>query len=644
MALFLAVLLLLPLAPAAEAFDASEIQVVLDGTPMEFDVQPQLVNGRVLVPVRFIAEELGAQVEWYAPTLTVTIEKNDDVISLTIGSDQFKINGETKQMDVAPRLVGNRTLVPVRFVAEALDHCVDWFHAIRTVAINTPDEVRELPLYDMTYTLANDAGIAVHDFTLEDGTLTTWNDLPVPAPMAGLIAVPNGTGPHPIVFVIHGVARFEDIRDPVYAGFDYLVQQLAAEGYVAVSINVNVDYTFDYGESFWGGWAYSLWEQHIERLKAANAGEDMGHGLDLTGRIDFDEIHLIGHSRGGELADIFYRRDRQGDISRIHSIIRIASTTLLYYFDENDIDTHPSIPVGIILPEFDGDVMNNEGQAVFDEILAAGEIPSVVSLVYLRGANHNFFNRFGEVDDATQQVNRITRSQQEDFMKHYAAAFLALVTRDRAPWGAFSPSYAQVETMFGYRVVASTYIPGVRSVIAVPSETTAANAVAGAGASVAFHLQAWGEDGYFTHPGVSADHHLPLYDIQWTASGTAVQFPVLTGDFGAHHALSLYIAVDSSNSRNPQGQNQALAVTLQDATEETRTVIIPPGTAALTWNPGYAEQEEWGTHWIGQMPLGELRIPLALFGGIDLGNITDITVSFDQTNTGAVMLSAMYLT
>ena len=645
LALFLVVLFLLPMAPMAEAVSASEIRVVLDGTPVEFDVQPQLTSGRVLVPVRFIAEELGAEVDWEASTRTVTIEANGDVIVLTIGSSSFTINGEAQQMDVAPRLVGGRTLVPVRFVAEALGKCVEWLHPIRTVAINVPGEMRTLPLYDMDFHLTID-GIRVHEFTLEDGTLTTWNDMPVPAPMEGIISIPNLPGPRPIVFLIHGVTRINNIHDPVYAGFDYLVQQLAREGFVAVSINVNVEYTFDYGESMWGSWGYSLFNQHIERLKEANAGEEVGHGIDLTGLIDFDQIHLIGHSRGGELADIIYRRDRMEDISRIRSIIRIAPTVIPYDEDENDtVGGHPSVPMGIILPEFDGDVQNNDGQSVFDDILFRDGSPEMVSLVFLRGANHNFFNRFMTNDDATLQVNRLTREEQEQFMATYAAAFLAVVTGSRAPWGAFSASYAQPRTMFGFPVVASTYIPTPRAVIAEPSATTAAAVTTSQNASAGFHVQVWNEEGHFHHPGTSADVPLPLYDLQWTGAGT-VTFPLLDNNFSTHHALSLYIAVDSSNDLNPKGQDQTLTITLRDRAGINRSVSLPQGTAALTWNPGELEQDEWSDtpHWIGQMPLGELRIPLALFGGIDLRYIVEITLTSAGDQGVAVMLSGIYLT
>ena len=650
-ALFLAVLFLLPLAPMSAAVNTADIQVVLDGTPLAFDVQPRMERNRVLVPVRAIAEALGGEVSWDAPTHRVTIQTEEDIVILTIGRERFTVNGETRQMDVAPRIVGNRTLVPVRFVAEALDRCVDWIRASRTVTINTPGETRKLPFYDMTHPLQNAEGISVHNFVFDDGIILNWNDRPIPVPMAGIIAAPNTAGPHPVIFLFHGVTRVDSIRDPIYAGFDYLVQQLAAEGFVALSINFNINYHWEEagGEPIWGDWAHQIFELHIDLLRQANAGEHEGHGLNLAGMVNLDEIHLIGHSRGGEVVDTLYRLDRKADISRIHSLIRIAPVIIPYQVEDNahlNAGPHPSVPVGIILSEFDGDLLNNEGQSVFDEVLAEGTVTSLLSLVYLRGANHNFFNRAFEFDDATQEVNRITRAQQEDFMMRYAAAFLAIARGNRTPWGAFSAAYAQPETMFGYRVIASTYIPAPRPVIASPSADTAAAVNTGGGASAALYVQAWDSEGYFAHAGLDGDARLPLYDIQWTTGGATAAFPVLVNNFSAHRALSLYIAVDSSNALNPQGQDQALTITLQNTAGESRSVLIPQGTPALSWHPGYLEYHEWteAYFWVGLMPLGELRIPLALFGGMDLSNIAELTISFDQTDLGAVMLSAIYLT
>jgi len=510
----------------------------------------------------------------------------------------------------------------------------------------------ELAVTDMAFELADASGIKVHDFSLGDGNLTNVLGRPIPAPLDGIIAVPDSDGPHPLVIILHGAKRIETVYDRVYAGFDYLVGQLAAEGYVAVSFNINIEWTFDFGESSWNEWSYALFEQHLALLEEANSGQDPGYGVDLTGKVDIDQIHLIGHSRGAEVADTFCRRDELAGLDRIRSMIRVAPSTVIYHGPDDQ--PHPDVPTSIILPEFDGDLLPF-GQTVYDEIVMESFNRSLASLVYLRGANHNFFNRDFEEDDRIwftdgaaylAKETWLTRDQQEDFLKHYAAAFLSLVTGKKAPWGTFAPAEPQPASMFGYRVTASTYIPGLQSILNTPSAQNQSDVYATGAATAGFWLQSFPVEGYFTHPSVinRRDEQLPLYSLEWDGAGGAVSFSLSTGDFSGHRALSLYVAVDSSNELNPYGEDQSFTLSLTDSSGAAQSVFIPAGTGALTWHPGYVQEFEWGgSMWMGFMPLGDLRVPLTCFDTLDLGSIADLTITFDRSPSGAVMLSGIYL-
>ncbi|MCL2368353.1 MAG: stalk domain-containing protein [Oscillospiraceae bacterium] len=653
-ALLLALLLLFSLASPAAA-NAGELSVTLDGAPLTFDVAPRLVGGRTMVPVRAVFEALGAEVTWDEPTVTVTAYTPDgNVITLVIGSTTLHLNEVAYEMDVAPFVTGARTLAPIRFIAEALGVTVEWDPDTWTVHLRS-DGPRMLPLDDMFFPLADASNIQVHEFDFGMANIVDLINRPLPVPMAGVIAAPSTPGPHPLVVVIHGNALGqpevqESIYARVYSGFGYLVRQLAAEGYVAISFNVSVDYSVDYGESVWGDFAYQIYQYHLARLEQANAGETVGHGLDLTGMIDFDEIHLIGHSRGGENADTFVRRERAAGLDRIRSIIRVGSTVFVYN-EEDENAAPPDLPVGVILPEFDGDVRFLDGQIIFDEALAQGTNNSMISLVFLRGANHNWFNSFLAGDDGARfdfAVDRITRAEQEDFLMRYAAAFLSMTSQNRAPWGAFNVTQPQPVRMFGHDVVASTYVAGLQSVLATPVAGVPAATATGS-ATAAFYVQTWPweSEGLFSHPTVLArpDGRLPLYDLQWTGTDGAVSFPLLNGNFSQHQTLSLYLAMDSSSLLNAQGQGQALTITLRDGSGTERSVIAPPGTSALAWHPGHALYDDWDSsyYWEGHMPLGELRIPLTFFTGLDLAVITQLTISFDQTASGAVMLADVFL-
>lgn len=112
------------------------ITVTLDGQTMAFDVQPVIVSDRTLVPLRAIFEALGAEVQWYEETRTVKATKADTEVTLVIDGEAY-INGELASLDVPAMIVNDRTLVPIRFVSEAMGCQVDWVGANQTVVITS---------------------------------------------------------------------------------------------------------------------------------------------------------------------------------------------------------------------------------------------------------------------------------------------------------------------------------------------------------------------------------------------------------------------------------------------------------------------------------------------------------------------------
>lgn len=112
-----------------------EIVVTINGNPVSFDQPPVMQNDRTLVPLRAIFEALGGSVEWEDSTQTVTSVRGSTTVKLTIGSNLLYVNGTPIELDVPAQLIGGRTLVPVRAVAESFRCHVDWDDETQTVLI-----------------------------------------------------------------------------------------------------------------------------------------------------------------------------------------------------------------------------------------------------------------------------------------------------------------------------------------------------------------------------------------------------------------------------------------------------------------------------------------------------------------------------
>ncbi len=111
------------------------ISVTVNNTPITFDQNPLIINGRTLAPVRAIFEALGATVEWKNDTREVISTKGDVTITMAIDSTTMYKNGNPITLDVAPQIIGGRTLVPVRAIAEAFNCKVEWNNDTQTVII-----------------------------------------------------------------------------------------------------------------------------------------------------------------------------------------------------------------------------------------------------------------------------------------------------------------------------------------------------------------------------------------------------------------------------------------------------------------------------------------------------------------------------
>jgi dienelactone hydrolase len=535
-------------------------------------------------------------------------------------------------LTVAATVVATLTVTAPHASATAPDPAVAGAHTVTTVE------------YDAGQTLVTDPS---------DG-------LTYPEELQGALYVPSGAGPFPVVLLLHGrhdtcsyfvvetvgppqtcpdTPATQNIRS--YRGYAYLGTNLASHGYLVMSAGANAVNSFDSVGDSGAEERSQVIARSLDLLAKWNTTNGPGAvGSLLVGRVDLSRIGLMGHSRGGEGVDHFvgYNRRRTDGprYSGLQAVFALAPT-----------DFAGEAPSGVhfatLLPLCDGDVFDLEGAAAYDRGRFADPNETHTRAQYtVTGANHNYFNTVWDLDDysgsdpACDAGNsgsvRLSPGDQRDVGLVLMAAFF------RRWVGAETAFDALVK---GAEALPASACPGsattcptlVRTSYLAPAASRKMLALPGSGtltqtgfSTYATCTPSTSGTGCPTNPTRSIATQLTL---GWSgpASLTAT---VPATDVSALAALTFRTGVNYGDARNTTAA-QDLDVTVKDATGASATVAAAAYTASLREPPGTVDRE---------LTLDGVWLPLTAFPGVDLTQVTSVTLS-PRTASGSIELAEL---
>ncbi|SFF00963.1 Chlorophyllase enzyme [Paenibacillus catalpae] len=253
-------------------------------------------------------------------------------------------------------------------------------------------------------------------------------------PLNGRVWMPEGNGPFPLVLMVHGNHLMEDFSD---AGYDYLGELLASRGYIAISVDENF---LNY--STWSGipdndFKVRAWMllKHIQQIQSFSEMPDNA----FYNRVDFSNIALIGHSRGGQAVamaadqNTWFADDQTLDSLnktqvQIQTVIALAPT-------DKTIDSKTAkltdVNYLVLQGARDGDVNDFYGDRQYIRTSFTPDSGYMKASVYLSEANHSRFNtEWGMMDERPpgglflSQRGMMKAAEQQQAAKVYVAAFL----------------------------------------------------------------------------------------------------------------------------------------------------------------------------------------------------------------------------
>lgn len=159
--------------PAVSVPAAKPVEILFNGETLATDVAPVIVHDRTLVPMRIIFEALGYSIEWNSSTKVVTGHKEGTSLSLKIGQNLLTANGKKISLDVAAQIMNDRTMVPLRAVAEATGAEVLWDSTSRTVKIYTEEQNKPYNVFDSIVTVTTNVSQGSGFIYSADGLIAT---------------------------------------------------------------------------------------------------------------------------------------------------------------------------------------------------------------------------------------------------------------------------------------------------------------------------------------------------------------------------------------------------------------------------------------------------------------------------------------
>ena len=130
----------------SSSYASNQISLYVDGNPLYMEVPPAVVGGRTMVPLRVVSEAVGCTVDWFGEDKRIVVYSpagGDPLLVMTINDRNVTVNnyngetgvvtGEVVTIEAAPIIVGGRTMVPLRFIAETIGYAVEWDDATKTI-------------------------------------------------------------------------------------------------------------------------------------------------------------------------------------------------------------------------------------------------------------------------------------------------------------------------------------------------------------------------------------------------------------------------------------------------------------------------------------------------------------------------------
>ena len=518
--------------------------------------------------------------------------------------------------------------------------------------------------------------------------------LGVPVDVKGVVHYPSGLsgGNYPVLLFLHGKHRTcysnaggltnnwpcmaSETEIPSYLGYDYLGEFMASHGYIVISISGNgINGNDDNSQDFGMQARAEIMQHHLDLWNTWNTSASGPFGGQFVGKLDMQNIGTMGHSRGGEGAALHYSlNQQQGAPYGIKAILQVAPTNAFRATLQN-------VDLGVILGYCDGDLPTLQGVQYYDDARYANvDNEGALHTVLMMGANHNYYNYNWtpggwdggsddwEIIDANQTDShcgtssssnqRLTPAEQRAATITYAAAFYRRYLGSETQFAPIlevdeiqppsSSGLTSSDVLVSYhppteqRLEINTTESEDHLTTNSHGESVSGNGLTTeniCGATQAEHYCLNVEGGQEPHNDNVLGNALGLsqLEIAWDGNSDNYENTIALPfrDLSQFSALQFRVGWNFVSGSYLAGQD--FSIELEDGSGAMHAEKISDYSGALYNPPGDLAQ------YMPKLVHNTVKIPVSAYSGLDLTDIEVVRFKFDQTATGAILMSDLIL-
>ena len=472
--------------------------------------------------------------------------------------------------------------------------------------------------------------------------------------LKGTIGIPKEINNAPLIFILSGnnnSLQTNNTTKDTYEGLTYLVDKLSKAGYLTISINTDLPIEEGNEDYIVEDKVLTLvFKKHYQYLKDSISGKSNKYPVSLYNKGDINNIGLIGQSNTGRTIYNIANQEILDGRDNIKGLLSITPNGGTY------ISSYPDIPSSILSTEHSVDTSTSFD--MYNDIEKSIDRKSFSQLTYLIGGNSNKFNNLVEDNTLEVQANnnlqKASMSTNEDtiqdeyshqeFLSSYSIDFFDYIFDKNSENSLYDTNNPTVQKLYKKDILSKLFTSNRKEIFNINTfkdskisfkDIKPKHLIESSISSIDTAIN-------FNDPATNIELQLLLLD--WKNKNASFNLSLDNKDFSEYKSISIEWSLNHASELSVN-DIEKVSVILEDKDNKSEVILLDE--LPLNKIDGTPEsiiiEDKTISNWSRFTPIGETRIPLELFEGIDLSNIENLSINFGENESGSIYLKNIYL-